>query len=401
MGDYTGHPSVKWFSEDLLPLYLKHYEILENNGDTIVINAAKEWIRANLINESDYAGMKGVDKQKAIDADVKNILSERPAIISSMQSDLKAILIDGIVDTANVRRLDAMPESMRALAMAEYHEDHISAWKDVKMRLADMLKYDEKEYPQIYVTGPRGAGKSYFGATLMTLAMSQRNWLYTTKTLTTDYKRYYHIQRRSDLFINTRAIPSVLQVYVKSMEEKEEYGIPSSLCAVIVKDEGGTGGEATYQSNAQKALREEWQFGRHTRGIYVTMGFQEYNPKTMRDFITHYFQASAKETIITDVDGKQKKYYSMNGMFPDGSEIQFNVPPSQLAIDSAKGLNLALEYANDVNLLMMFNQCGYSDKAFAKDPETFIDAFAQYAMESRRQYEEAVVDALAKKKVKL
>lgn len=401
MGEFTGHPSVKWFSEDLLPLYLKHYEILEQNGDNIVIKAAKDWVRSNLIKEDKYIGMKGMEKQRSIENDIMNILGAKPEIISEMANDLKSILIDGIVDTANVRRLDAMPESMRALAMAEYHEDHISAWKDVKTRMSDMIRFDEKDYPQIYITGPRGTGKSYFEATLMTLGMAQKNWIYTTKALTTNYKRYYHIQRRSDLFINTKEIPSVIKVYMKAKEETEEYGFPSSLCALIVKDEGGTGNEANYMTNAQKSLREEWQFGRHTRGIYITAGFQEYNPKTMENFITHYFQSSARETIITDIDGKQKKYYSMKGMFPDESEMDFNVPPSQLAIDSSKGLNIAVEYANDLNLLMMLNICGYNDKAFEKDPDIFVDAFSNYAWESRVQYEEAVKDALKKKKVKL
>jgi hypothetical protein len=401
MGKYTGNTNAKWFSDDLLPQFQQHREIYENNGDEIVVNAATKWIRENLIKEENYGGMKRDEKRKAIDRDVRTILAEKPGILEDMSRDLKSILIDDLVDVANVRRLDAMPESLRALAMAEYHEDHIAEWKDVKSQLSDMIRYDAKDYPQIYISGPRGTGKSYFEATLITLGMAQKNWIYTTKALNTKYRKYYHIQRRTDLYMDTPQIPSVLRVYMKAKEEEEEYGFPSSLCALVVKDEGGTGGEANYQTNAQKALREEWQFGRHTRGIYITAGFQEYNPKTMELFITHYFQSSAKETIVLDVDGKQRKYYSMRAMFADGSDLRFNVPPSQLAVDSDKGLNIALEYANDLNLLAMFTTCGYSDKMFEKDPEHFIHVFADFAREQRQLYDDAIETALSKKKVKL
>ena len=401
MGKYTGNVNAKWFSDDLLPQFQQHREIYENNGDEIVVNAAMKWVRENLIKEEDYSGMKRDAKIKAIDRDVRTILAEKPGILEDMSRDLKTLLLDDLVDVANVRRLDAMPESLRALAMAEYHEDHIAEWKDVKNRLSDMIRYDAKDYPQIYISGPRGTGKSYFEATLMTLGMMQKNWIYTTKELDTKYKRYYHIQRRSDMFVDTPKIPSVLRVYLKAKEEEEEYGFPSSLCALIVKDEGGTGGEASYQTNAQKALREEWQFGRHTRGIYITAGFQEYNPKTMELFITHYFRSSAKETIVLDVDGKQRKYYSMSGIFPDGSELDFNAPPSALAEKSGKGLNIGFEYSNDLSLISMLNACGYSDKLFEKNPEYFISVFADFAREQRQLYDDAVLEALSKKKVKL
>lgn len=385
MGDYTGNDETKWFDEELLPQYLKHNDILKYRGMLIAENAARKAI-LDTIDQSKYEGITEIEKKKLMDAEIEELLKTRPDIINVMYDLLQDMLLSPLVDTAKVRRLDAMPETVRAYATAPYHEDHVAQWKEVKYKLASSIQWNKNDYPQWYITGPRGSGKSYFETTLMTLAMAQKAWIYTTKDLTTKYKKYYRITRRSDLYADQN-IPSVLRVYLKAKEDEEEYGFPSSLYALVIKDEGGSGKEAKYQTLAQEELRTEWQFGRHTRCVYVTAGFQTYNPKTMELFMNMYAETEAKETVVTDVDGAQKKYHTIHIYWMDGTDEYIKVPPSQLALDSEEGLNIATAYVNDLDMNMMFTTIGYTDKLFAKDPDYFIGEFAEYSRKSRDAYD--------------
>ena len=386
MGKYTGNDETKWFDEQLLPQYLKHKDILKFQGRKIAEVAARK-ILLKSIDKEKYKDLSEIERNEKIEEEISFRLKTEPGLIRKAYKILEETLMYDLVDTAKVRLLDDI-SIVRAYATAPYHENPIAQWKDTKNKLLTSIKWDKNDYPQWYISGARGSGKSYFETVLMTLAMEQRAWIYTTKVLKTTYKRYYNITRRSDLYIGTRngGPPSVLEVYMAAKRDEQEYGFPSSLYAVVIKDEGGTGKEAKYQSTDQGDLRTEWQFGRHTRCVYITAGFQKYNPKTMKEFITHYAETAAKETIVMDVDGKQKKYHVVNLVWPDGTEESVNIPPTQLAIDSNLGLNIATEYINDLDIKTMFEQAGYNDALFEADPQYFIDEFARIAMTSRNNY---------------
>lgn len=259
------------------------------------------------------------------------------------------------------------------------------------------------KYNQFYITskqeGERSTGKTNLAAVAMHRAIrihgtSDNVRIYHPPIFKKVYNKMFKYTEFWECFIDEPKGRSIAWTLVEAFERQERTGIPSTYYALLYL--GEQGGGYVMGQETQKMLKL-FEILRHLRVQTIISGALEYPPSVMAKFISGRVQMSSKFTNELDENANPVRKFTaeFQRFIPDPNRLIYRTEYTMTAVPQAskslynpeerKGLNLDMSTTGNFDIFRMFKDSQYDDNLFDKNPEKYIEAWSQAALDYAEQ----------------
>ena len=233
-----------------------------------------------------------------------------------------------------------------------------------------ILRRSENEAPYLYLTGPPGTGKSNAIDLSCLTGLNMNYPVYTTRPLLprSSKDHLYRFSRLSDLFTDTREIPSIF----RSIKWLDDNGINGGV--MLATDERGAGELST--NIAGRCGIELGQIRRHFKLTIVEGGVRQKPPALEKD-VTVLVRTHRETLKETDREGNPKMKFSWEVMFREpiedekGDETKhihvYDIPKCNLSSLSKNKFDLTPDFNIDISIRKMVLSLGDTAKLTADE----------------------------------
>ncbi len=262
--------------------------------------------------------------------------------------------------------------------------------------LRQIYTFKDSQYRQFYITSTsgqaQGTGKTNIVAVAVELAIKEFGTsdnfnLYVPSNFNSlGYKRMYKYNQMFEIFINEPKGRSVANTVLEKQDREKKTGLPSNFFSLLVAGEQGGGYTMSYDV---QDLMKTLQIERHLGIQPVYSGVLEFPTQVMAKFIPYRIAmevqwtherdpnklAENKANFIAHV--QHQVQHPSKLIYRDEYVIQ-NVPKANSKLYSGtKGFGLDTTYVVGFSIPQLFKESNYTDEAFDKDPDKFIEEWSE------------------------